>query len=82
MYVCVCAVYGHFNVQLYKGRMAEYLPERPKLSEVELDQYLKADNQVQHALEHIVVVYYCFSLCFSRLIFYVRLTTVAEEATL
>jgi DNA-directed RNA polymerase III subunit RPC3 len=27
---------------LYKGRMAEYLPDRPKLSEIELDQYLKA----------------------------------------
>ena len=34
--------------QLYKGRMPEYLPDKPRLSEIDLEQYLRAltDDQV------------------------------------
>ena len=40
--------------------MAEYLPDRPKLSEIELDQYLKAlvDDQVKYCIDSVMEIYY------------------------
>ena len=61
--------------------MVEYLPERPKLNETELEQYLKAftDDQVQVSIYvlHATLPNHVF---FFRLILFIKLMTVVVEA--